>query len=232
MIRNRMIARFSIGLSIAVTVAMPTSAEVQQGWYFGVSPGQAEYDIDKGELDTLVLDVFDELGAPISGGSSDLDDEDTTWSISGGYRFSPYLAVEAGYVDLGTAEYRASGTVQPIFGGASLPATFNADFESKGITLAGVASAPLGEMFDVHARLGMLFADSEVTLRSTVGAGGAGDSISANSKDLFYGVGAAWHLGENWSVSLDWQQYKDVGKEDETDETDINSITLGISYRL
>lgn len=100
MIRSRMTGRFSIGLSIAVAVAMPVSAEVRQGWYFGASPGQAEYDIDKGELDTLVLDVFDELGAPISGGSSDLDDKDTTWSIFGGYRFSPYLAVEAGYVDM------------------------------------------------------------------------------------------------------------------------------------
>lgn len=230
MIKHRTIGAVALGLGLAMAVSMPAAAETAQGWYFGVSPGQSQYDINKGELDAVVLDAFAGQGLPVASGSSSLEDSDMAWSIFGGYRFSPYLAVEAGYSDLGTAEYRSSGTIDVL--GVQVPANFDIDFETNGFTVAGIGTAPLGDMFDVHARLGMFFADSEVGLSSTVADVSVGDSLSASSQELFYGVGAAMDFGANWSLSLDWQQYKDVGEEDETDETDVNSITLALIFRL
>jgi hypothetical protein len=50
------------------------------------------------------------------------------------------IAVELGYVDLGAAEYRSSGTVNPPGPIAVAPATANIDVESKGFTLRGIGS--------------------------------------------------------------------------------------------
>jgi OOP family OmpA-OmpF porin len=155
-----------------------------------------------------------------------------SWSAFGGYRFSSFLAVEAGYIDFGTAEYRASGTVNPPGPVASAPASYSADFDVSGFTLAAIGSFPLGQMFDLHARAGVLFADTEISQSVTIGTMSAGDSFSTNSQDLFYGLGVGLHLGERWSLSLDWQQFKDVGDEDDTGETDIDRLSLGVTFRL
>lgn len=228
MFRKRMVSALALGIGMAG----PAAAEVQQGWYFGVSPGQATYDISKEELDEIVVDAFFANGAPVLTGTSSLEDSDTAWSILGGYRFNPFIAIEAGYIDLGAAEYRSSGTVNPPGPVLSAPATANIDFESAGFTLAGVGSLPLGDMFDLHSRIGIYFADTEISVGLTMDSVGARETLSGSSQDVFYGIGAGLHVGTNWSFSLDWQRYADVGDEDKTGEGDIDTLSLSLMYRL
>lgn len=229
MFKQRMMGTIVVG-SLGVAMAAPVAAEVQPGWYVGVSPGQASYDVSQDDLDEIVIDAFASAGAPIISGTSSLDDSDTAWSIFGGYRFNPYLAVEVGYVDLGSAEYRSSGTVN--LSGSVTPASFNMDFSSTGFTVATLGSLPLGEMFDVHARLGIFFSDMEIDMSTTIGTGSASDQLSASSEDVFYGLGAAWHFGGNWSLSGDWQRYDAVGDEEETGEGDIDVLSLSLAYKF
>lgn len=221
----------AMGLALA-TCATTTWAAEGGGFYFGVTGGQAEVDLSQDELDAVVIDSFDFAGAPVVSGTSSLEDSDTSLSLFGGYRFSQYVAVEVGYVDFGTAEYRSTGTVDPIGPVGVQPATYSADFEVKGFTAAAIGVLPINQMFDVHARLGVLFADTEITQTASISGARASDSFSANSQDFFYGLGAGLHLGPHWSFSLDWQQFKDVGDDEETGEADIDSLSLGVIFRL
>lgn len=231
MMSRQGILRLAMGLALA-TATTTSWAEGSNGFYFGVTGGQSQADLSKDELDDIVLDSFAVAGAPVLTATSDLEDKDTSFSLFGGYRFSEYFALEAGYVDFGTSEYRASGTVNPPGPTASAPATYAADFEVKGFSVAALGAIPLGEKFNLHAQLGILFADTEITQAASVSTTFASESFSANSQDVFYGVGAAFHLGANWTFSLDWQTFKDVGDDEETGESDVDRISLGVIYRL
>jgi hypothetical protein len=135
-------------------------------------------------------------------------------------------------VDLGSAEYRSSGTVNPQGPVTSVPSSANIDFSASGFTLGGVGSLPLGEMFDVHARFGIFFSDMEIDIGTAIATASDSENLSASSEDLYYGVGAALHVGANWSFSADWQRYADVGDEDESGEGDIDALSLSIMFRF
>lgn len=228
---KRTVMRLALGMALATTSAAAL-AEAQTGWYFGISGGQAQPDIDQEEFDILVEDTFDAVGFPLNSGSSTLDDSDMSWAAYGGYRFSQYLAVEGSFIDFGTAEYRASGTVNPPGPVASVPASYSADFEVSGFSAAAVGTLPLGQMFDLHGRLGILFADTEISENASIADASADETYSANTQEVFYGIGAGLQLGERWALSLDWQQFKDVGDEDDTGETDVDRLSLGVTFKL
>ena len=221
----------AVGLGLMLSLASAASWAEGGGWYFGVTGGQAEADLNKAELDDLTIFAFESNGADVLSGSSTLDDSDTSFSLVGGYRVSEYFALEAGYVDFGAMEYRSTGVVDPI-GLPPTAAAFSADVEVTGFTMAAIGSVPIGAAFDVHGRAGVLFADTEFTVGASMLGSSASDSFSADSQDLFYGLGVGLQLGQNWSFSLDWQQFKDVGDDDETGEADVNRLSLGVSYKL
>jgi OOP family OmpA-OmpF porin len=230
MMLNRKMLQVAMGLALAVTSA--TTMAEGSGWYFGLAAGRSQADLDQAELDEIVLDTFFSVGFPVITGSSTLEDTDTTWSVVAGYRLTPFIALEASYTDFGAAEYRSSGTVNPPGPTPSAPASYSVDFAAKGFTVAAVGAIPLGEMFDIHARAGILFADMEISQTASIGAGSASETYSADSRDLLYGLGVGLHLKERWSFNLDWQQFKDVGDEDETGESDLDTLSLGIAFRL
>jgi OOP family OmpA-OmpF porin len=232
MINSKLIRAIGIGLSLYGATLSVAAADETSGWYFGASGGQSQVDVDQDELDSGVVGIFEDEGAIVLSGSSELEDSDTAWSLFGGYRLSPYFAVEAGYQDLGTIAYRSSGTVAIPGVPGTFPASVNIDFESSGFTLAGVGSIPIGESFDLHGRLGVFFADTEVGVGVSLADFSDGGSESASSQDLFYGVGAALHFGGNWSISLDYQMFKDVGDDEVTGEEDADVVSLAVSYRL
>ena len=221
----------AVMVGVALSLAATTSFAEGGGWYFGVTGGEAKAaDLDQATLDDIVLFAFESNGAEVLSGSSTFDDSDTSFSLFGGYRFSEYFAVEAGYVDFGTVEYRSSGMVDLI--GSPMPATYSIDFEAKGFTATAVGSVPLGTAFDLHGRAGILFADTKITETASIASFSDRFSYSANSQDFFYGLGVGLHLAQHWSFSLDWQQFKDVGDDEETGESDVNRLSLGVIYRL
>lgn len=60
------------------------AADDNSGAYFGLGAGRLNYQID-------------EVG---------VDDDATTWNLFAGWRFNPYLAIEAAYIDGGDIEQR------------------------------------------------------------------------------------------------------------------------------
>lgn len=211
-------------LSLFSTSAL--SQDQAPGLYFGAFGGQSSYGISQDDLDEVFVFAFESAAGPVLDGDSSLDDKDTAFGIVGGYRFNEYFGVELGYVDLGSADYAGEVLVN-LFG---TPTLFEggASIEASGPTAAIVASLPVSESFDLFAKAGMFFSDTEIS----VDVDGFGDSFSASSQDPLFGAGAAWNVNQSWSVRFEFQRYADVGDEDETGEGDIDVLSLGFLYRL
>ncbi len=227
-----------LACGICAVVAPSAFAGAQPGFYLGISGGNSSFDLDKEELDDIVLDEFFSAGAPVISATSTFEDSDNSLALFAGYRFLPYLAVEASYLDLGTAEYRSSGTVNPPGPTTSVPASLTMDIETKGFTFAGIGSVPIGEVVDLHGRLGFLVAQTELSVAATINSSIGRESDSIDSASAFFGIGAGFHLGEHWSLSLDWARYVNVGDENEDDDYDtdegfdINAVSFSASYRF
>lgn len=223
---------------LCATATLPASAETEAGFYVGLSAGQSSFDIEKSELDSVVLDVLFSQQLFVTSRSSTFEDSDTELSFFAGYHFNPYIAVEAGYVDLGTAEYRSAQTVNPPGPIVSAPTSVDVDVESTGFTVSALGSLPLGDVVDLHGHIGFLFANTDLSVAARIGAGVGKDTESLDSIGGFFGVGAGFNFGEHWSVSLDWTRYDNVGDEDEDDDArteagfNIDALSVSAMFRF
>lgn len=213
-------------------VAVGGAWGAEPGWYYGLNGGQAHADLDKADLDDLANLVISTAGPPQTG-TSTLADSKTSWSLFFGYQFSPYLAFEAGYLNLGSFPYRYRGTADlGASAGGIAPTTFDYALDFKGYPLSAIGMLPLGPVFDLHARVGVLMADAEVKFSASAGAAQIGFTDSASSQDTFYGAGAGMNIGDTWSLSLDWLKYAKVGDGDTVAETDLDALSLSLIYRF
>jgi len=172
------------------------SAEaLDKPWYIGAGVGQSEAD-------------------DACSGVSNCDDTDTGWKLFGGYRFTQYVAIEAGYVDLG--EYSGSS------GGISASA------EVTGVTAHVVGTLPLHERFSLIGRLGTIYAD--------VDAKASGFGVSVDEDDQFFafaaGVGAEVNITDQFSLRAEYELFKDVGDDDSTEEDDFYLASLSAVFRF
>lgn len=218
----------------ALCAAQPALAE-KTGFYVGADVGQMSVDADKGDLDSYFLDGLAAEGFFLDG-SSDLDDSDTTFGLTVGYRFMPYLAVEAQYVDLGEAEYTASGDLYDSLDNFIGTADVSTSMDSSGFALSVLGILPIQEVWEVHARLGMYFGDTEadvaVTLDDGIDVFTDSYSDSKNEEELFYGIGGGYTFDETWNVRVEYTVFQDIGDEDLLGEADLDRFVIGVNYRF
>ncbi len=130
------------------------------GGYIGLGLGNAHSTFDKESV------LFN---AP------DMQSDEPSWRLFGGYRLNDNFGIEGGYVDLGTA--RVSEQV------------FNDSFETEvtGLEFTAIGSLPVGKDFSVFGRGGLIFWHSDVTSRIT-GLGSGSKSQSGTDVALGFGV--------------------------------------------
>lgn len=141
----------------AFLLALPQVA-MAEGYYVDIGVGQAKADLPD-----------------VAGWTK--DDTDTAYSIGFGYKFNNSIAIEGGYLDLGTASY-SSGTLK-------------ASADVNGFYLGPVLSLPLADKFELNARAGVYFWDAD----------------SDNGEDLYFGIGATYNATKNIAVGVDWTRY-------------------------
>jgi OOP family OmpA-OmpF porin len=192
-------SRWLVVLGLLAATAAPAAAQ-DKGLYLGGSWGQAEY-----------ADTCDDL-ALITG----CKDNDRAWRLFGGYQFNRNLALELGYVDLGTV--RAEGT---FFG---TPTTFIG--KARGVDLSGVLSFSIVERLSVFGKLGIY----RIRTTTDVNFGGADSSEGETNSGLTYGLGLGydlWKLG----LRLEWQRYDNAGG-GSTGEDTVDFMSIGALFRF
>jgi OOP family OmpA-OmpF porin len=245
-----------VGACALLILSASAAAAADRGFYFGAAGGQAQYDFDQPEVPVAFIGfllppiivgtpapslppIFNPgpvVGGVVSGVAVPVrpalwlpgdDDEGAGWSVTAGYRINRYLAVEAGYVNLGTLSATHTITIPPVLGGGSF--TFHRELETAGPSLTAFGVLPLSDSWQLYARLGMLFADSDLTTRLD-GGGSASSSFDSDATTL--GAGAQYDWGGHWSARLEFQRTKDLGGNDVASDADVDNISLGFLYRL
>lgn len=146
--------RHVIASMLVFLVSVSTASAKDEGFYLGASVGLASTEAQYSNPDF---------------GAFDLDDNDFAFKLFGGYQFSPLLAVEGGYRDLGS-------TSEGIVG-----------IDLQGFDLFAVAGVPLGPL-RVFGKAGAIYWDSD-------GRVGRLDSFSDDGFDWGLGAGLEMEIG-------------------------------------
>lgn len=252
------------GLTLGCALATPAMAEDYRGFYFTAWGGSGEYDVPSksandaaimaglnAELAVLPIQPFTQV--TLSPEGSTQDDSLTPWGAAIGYRFNKWVAVEAGYVDLGEFLYSLTGTLTGQYGffcETCDPADIYVvplagDFErAKQITSSGITASVLGmfaagQHFDFHVRGGLYYADTRVTDRLRYMDAQFEDDVfnlyhrrvDASQMELLAGIGGAWNINENFSLRVEYQKYFDVGDDEKAGESDVDVINVSVLFK-
>lgn len=194
------------------------------GFYMDAAIGQSSVSgVSQSELDAAMIEVGEETFDSFVLNDSNLDKSDTGFSFAVGYQFTPYIAVEAAFVQLGKVGYAADVTVDDGGGPVDLTTGFN--FKSSGPALAVAGSWPVAASLSLDARAGAYFSRTKVSVFASDGASTESDSLgSENDTSLLLGVGATWTLTSNLGLRLGYTRFDKAV----AGEGDAGYLSLGI----
>jgi len=176
----------------------------------------------KTSLDTPTLDDL-LTGAGATGvASSDSNTGNNKWRLQLGYAMNNYLALEAGYIDLGKADYSAT-----YAGG-----TASGRWKAAGPDIAALGILPVNNALSVFGKLGVIDAKVKTNLTATGSGAAATASVDDTSAKVFYGGGAMLNLTENTGMRLEYERFNNLGAAATTGKGDVNVVSLGISYNF
>lgn len=218
--------------ALLLAVAFPLAAAAQG--YVGLAIGQSR----------TSNDLVNNLEGALSNADSvqtNFDRTDTAWKAFGGWRFNPYIAVEASYADLGKTH--TDTTMLSTF--SSVPAEVFVDRKVRGWGLDAVGSYPVGPRALVFARIGAFRArtQADIALEGDIAFRNLNPSVrglsNSNNKTVtHYGVGGEWSFMSNLALRLEWERFAKMGKgfetgeSDRTGEADADMYTVGVVYRF
>jgi len=165
-------------------------------WYIGAGVGQGHLSASGTDLTGL--------------NNAQLDTNETTYTVRGGWRFSPYGALELGYYDLGKYAFHAPSGAGNIDGEGKA--------KSYGISLVGIL--PLNQ-FDLYGRIG--YAHSELKVNASAPLIATTFNAKDTQNEATYGVGGRWTFVPQWALFAEWMK---------NDKIKVDSYLIGIDFKF
>lgn len=187
-------------------------------FYFGGSLGKSSLKDNSGcsSLDGIFNPGF----------SCNENDTDTGFKVFAGMNFTPTIAGEFGYVDLGKFTINANGNIRGI------PVGINGDAKAHGWTVSGVLTLPIANQLSFLARLGL----NDWKVEESASGSGGGVSASANQSatgtDPYFGLGLQYAMNKNLGLRGEWERYKNLGDTDTTGQSDVDLLSVGMIYKF
>ena len=195
-LRSMLVTTALLGASTIAFAQVPVVTTAPPPFYIGVGAGMGHLNRSASDLTGL--------------NDATLDDNDTTYTVRAGWRFSPFAAIELGYYDLGRYDFHGNrfGSVVPVDGSARA--------QSVGLSLVGIW--PINN-FDLYGRIG--YAHSELKFN----ANGPINTSNQNDRqdEATYGVGARWNFSRNWGLFAEWMK---------NDRIRVDSYLGGVDFRF
>lgn len=193
-----------------------TSTAFADGFYVLGEATHSSNSLDQNYFD-------DSLSANGATGLSSTDSgSGNQWRVQGGYRFNPYLALEAGYIDFGKTTYKANYT-----GGSA-----QGSLKAGGADMAVLASLPINDEFSVFGKAGLVYANVKSSLSAGAPAGLASGDTSANVFRPLFGLGANYKLTQNVDLRADYDHVSGLGDSGKTGKMDSNMFSMGAVYNF
>lgn len=197
-------------------IAFPVSpALAQTGFYVGGNVGITRGEIDEEGLNQALIG----LGA--TSASTTSDQSGTGYKAYGGYSFTPNIAIEAGYFDLGN--FTTDSTVTP-------PGTARAELKFKGFNVDVVGSLPVGGGFSLFGRVGVIRTEQDVTASSTGFIVTTRPSASYDATSWKAGVGVDYMITGGLGVRAEGEVYNVPDGPDE--KANVGMFSIGLLYRF
>jgi OOP family OmpA-OmpF porin len=143
--------------------------------------------------------------------SSSCDKTDTAWRVFGGYYFTPNIALEAGFIDLG--KVTDSDVVS------------NTKVEARAAELLGVF-AYRANRAAIFGKAGGYYAQTKLSVETL----GSVSETTESRGGLTFGLGAQYNFTRHLGVRGDWQRYVKVGSSSTGGQTDIDTFLLGLIW--
>ena len=224
-----------IVLLAVCSAASQTVAANEVGLYIGGYVGQATKEVPRGPYDELSGAIQElALFTPLEDQMS-LDDTDTAFGITVGYRLNRFLALEVGYARFGTVTYKSRANGDYPFDSGFLNTTLESDTSGFTTTVLGVW--PVTRNWELFARAGLLFATNR--LRLSFKAEGEdfipaignsfSDSFSKSTTDTYAGVGISRRILEIYELRFEYQRVFDGGEEVTGGKGDLDAALLGLT---
>ena len=185
-------------LAAAAIAAFPALAQ-QPGPY---SPFYIGAGVGRGNLNVSGTDLTGLNNAQV-------DDSSTTYTARLGWRFHPYMALEAGYYDLGKYQFEGDGAVH---------VTGEAKAKSYGLALVGIV--PI-DALDLYGRIG--YVRSEIKTNASADLVATNYNAKDKQSEATYGIGARWNVNRNWGVFAEWMK---------NDKIEVDSYIFGFDFRF
>jgi OOP family OmpA-OmpF porin len=156
-----------------------SAQENPEGLYVGAGWGQFN----------LGIDNLSEAGSAIS---SIAKSDDNAWKVFAGYRFNPYIAIEAAYIDFGHPSDRFEAT----------GANGNYRVALSGFAPSLIGTVPVGPV-ELFAKLGYYYYNVDV--RVDFDTPGPSLDSSHSGSDLIYGGGVGLTLADHLQLRAEYE---------------------------
>lgn len=135
------------------------------------------------------------------------DDPDISGKFVTGGSWSQVIGIELGYIYFGSATRNGGDT------------------DAQGVNLSLVGNLPIGDVFNVFAKVGTTYGWTDVSAAPGFGFASGSDS----GFGLSYGAGVGFDLNRNWTLLAEWEQHrlKFVSGRDE-----VSLLSVGVKYRF
>ena len=182
--------------SVTLAQAPAFNTAPQLPWYIGAGIGGGHLNRSASDLTGL--------------NNATLDTHETTWTVRGGWRFSPYTAIELGYYDLG--RYNFHGTAV----GPAVRVDGSARAQSVGLSFVGII--PINTV-DIYGRIGYAHSELKFNANGPLNTG----NENQRQNEATYGAGVRWTFAPHWAVFGEWMK---------NDKIRVDSYLAGIDFRF
>ena len=168
------------GAVLAATMSTAALADNPTGFYVGGGFGRFNLDIDS------PADFGNGINAAV-------DDNDNSYKLLAGYRFAPFLALEAAYVNLG----------EPGDAISSAGSNGRYSLKTDGFAPAVIGTIPLGPL-ELSGKVGYYYYDVDV--RTNLNTAGSQFVTGHSRNDFFYGAGLGITFVEHLNVKVEYER--------------------------
>lgn len=200
----------------------------QFGLYAGVSYAQTDRAADRAEFEALTASIYEQTGFIPLQTSATFDTKDASYGFNVGYRLLEHLALEGGYMDLGTVKYRDRSSGE-FANGTPSDSILNSDSSTSGIALSALGILPLTYRWEIYARGGFLLSSSSLNVYLQDAFGPAQASTSKSGFDVLAGVGTTLSFLEIYNLRLEFLRVLAAGERQTGGQGDADLLTLGIT---
>jgi len=180
-------------------------------WYIGAGVGQSRATIDEPRLRASLA----ANGETVTGFSK--DQRDTGYKLFVGRQLNQYLAVEAGYFDLGKFDFKSTTSGNGVLNG-------EAGF--RGVNLDLVGQLPLSQRLSLLGRVGMHYSKTNTEFSGNRLLGSANTQASERKLNAKLGLGLEYKFSEALALRGEVERYRLNDAVGNRGDVDLYSVSL------